>query len=90
MRLPGKRLPGAVRLNSPVGSRRSLLKFSLTFRDVELAVGRGGRPDKSLLTESCWNERVNVFLGVVGGAGVMLLSLPLNEEATLLDELAPP
>jgi len=31
-----------------------------------------------------------VFLGVVGGAGVKLLSLPLNDEATLLDELAPP
>jgi len=33
--------------------------------------------------------RVNVFLGVVGGAGVRLFSLPFSDEATLFDELAP-
>ena len=62
----------------------------MAFRELALVIGRGGLPDRSLPTDSCWKERVKVFLGVVGGAGVMLLSLPLNEEATLLLELAPP
>lgn len=88
IKLPGLRLPGAVLLSSlpPVCS----LSLDVTFKELELVIGRGGLPERSLLTESCWNERVNVFFGVVGGAGVMLDSLPLNEEATLLVLLAPP
>ena len=33
--------------------------------------------------------RVNVFLGVVGGAGVKFDSLPFKDEAKLFVELAP-
>ncbi len=57
------------------------------------ALGRGGRPLKSLLAPklklSCWIEREYVFLGVVGGAGVRLNSLPFSDDETLLEELAP-
>ena len=49
--------------------------------------GRGGRPDKSL---TCWKEREKAVFGVVGGAGVRFASLPLNDDARLFVEDAPP
>ena len=64
-----------------------LFKVSFPFSVRELfTIGLGVRPDKSL---TCWNDRENVVLGVVGGAGVRLLSLPLKDDAMLLDEPAP-
>lgn len=85
------RLPGAVLLSKSSPFIAGLLKLSLLLKLSELLAldGRGGRPDKSLVAVSCWKVRVKVFLGVVGGAGVRLLSLPFSDE-TLFDELAPP
>lgn len=64
----------------------------LSARDKELfklCVGLGGRPLKSFGKSCCWKVRVNVFLGVVGGAGVKLDSLPFKDEAKLVVEPAP-
>ena len=55
-----------------------------------MAMGRGGRPDKSLLRRRCDGRvRLNEFFGVVGGAGVRLYSLPLNDEIRLFEEPVP-
>ena len=86
------KLPGAVLLRSPFGFEKLSLLVKLPFRVRELLrllMGRGGRPDKSLVSMAGWNERVNVFLGVVGGAGVRFESLPFRDDARLFEELAP-
>lgn len=83
------KLPGAVLLRSPLGLEKLSLLVRLPFRVSEVLMGRGGRPDRSLVSMAGWNERVNVFLGVVGGAGVRFESLPLSDDARLFEELAP-
>lgn len=84
------KLPGAVLLRSPFALVKLSLLVRLPFRVSEALMGRGGRPERSLLVSMAgWNERVKVFLGVVGGAGVRFESLPFRDEARLFEELAP-
>lgn len=70
--------------------RSALVVWSLfMLLESEWFKGLGGRPSLPVVTLSCWNDRVNVFFGVVGGTGVRLDSLPLRDEVKLFEELAP-